>query len=75
MTNQEKIENLKRIADKYGVNMNEVYPVLPEDCDVEESVNLEWKKGNRYENWKINNLSELIFLKNCSTKKHRCLCF
>nr|WP_317279463.1 hypothetical protein [uncultured Fusobacterium sp.] len=35
MTNQEKIENLKRIADKYGVNMNEVYPVLPEDCDVE----------------------------------------
>lgn len=35
MIEQEKKEKLKRIADKYGVNMNETYPVLPEDCDVE----------------------------------------
>ncbi len=33
MTEQEKMEKLQRIADKYGVNMNEVYPVSLEDCD------------------------------------------
>lgn len=32
---KEKLEKLKRIADKYGVDMEEVYPVSIEDCDVE----------------------------------------
>lgn len=35
MTNYERMKNLEKIANKYGVNMEETYPVTIEDCDEE----------------------------------------
>lgn len=35
MTNKERFKNLEKIADKYGVNIEETYPISPEECDVE----------------------------------------
>lgn len=35
MTNKKRYENLEKIADKYGVDMEAVYPVTPNECDEE----------------------------------------
>lgn len=35
MTNRERFKKLEKIADKYGVNIEETYPIPPEECDVE----------------------------------------
>lgn len=35
MTNYERMKNLEKIANKYGVNIEEAYPVAVEDCDEE----------------------------------------
>lgn len=35
MTNRERFEKLEKIADKYGVDIEEEYPVSPEECEGE----------------------------------------
>ena len=35
MTNSERFEKLEKIADKYGVNIEEEYPIPPEECEGE----------------------------------------
>lgn len=35
MTNKERMEKLEKIANKYGVNIEEEYPVSPEECEGE----------------------------------------
>ena len=35
MTNSERFEKLEKIADKYGVNIEEEYPISPEECEGE----------------------------------------
>lgn len=35
MTDKERFEKLEKIADKYGVNIEEEYPIPPEECEGE----------------------------------------
>ena len=35
MTNYDRMEKLKKIANKYGVDIEETYPVSPEECEGE----------------------------------------
>ena len=35
MTDKKRMERLEKIADKYGVNIEEEYPVSPEECEGE----------------------------------------